>query len=507
MSKHRIGMAVLAIALLSMVSIAPAPAQAQGYGWSEPFRLSSPAGMASEATLAADQYGYVHCFWSETLFENQHTVLQYSRFDGGTWSAPNDIRITSRDLRSISAVVDQYGTLHIVWIETLFGANGDVYYTHAPASNALSAQNWAPRIRIPIPAGIIQFQVDSKGVFHILYVNRGEELGVYYVRSEDQGETWSEPLWLDRDILPGHTPDSLHFELDENDGPHAVWFYGALEHGERPDWVRYIHSLDGGDTWSVPFMIDQYVEGGHHNLTNAGPVMTVQGKTVHVIWAGGELSSRYHRFSTDAGLTWSPPNRILGELHGQAGDGLAVDGAGRVHYLAQIRYPIGIYETTWDKTQWTPASLVYLIAQEDALPVPETELDESVQGQFGDRVHAHQTRPVVQAGNRLVLTFTDGPADPNRRLFVMYRTLPDTAPLEIIPTPTPTATLIPPPSPTPTQPEPTATATATAPSMEVAGAEPNEIPKADSAFQFGLVPVLLLLLGTFVFRWLYNKKP
>ena len=61
-----------------------------------PYRLSSEAGKASEASLVADQYGYVHCFWTETLFENQHTIIQYARFDGGTWSAPNDIYITSR---------------------------------------------------------------------------------------------------------------------------------------------------------------------------------------------------------------------------------------------------------------------------------------------------------------------------------------------------------------------------------------------------------------------------
>ena len=39
--------------------------------------------------------------------------------------------------------------------------------------------------------------------------------------------------------------------------------------------------------------------------------------------------------------------------------------------------------------------------------------------------------PVVRAGNQLVLTFADGPADPNRRLFVMYRTLDDISPLRI----------------------------------------------------------------------------
>jgi hypothetical protein len=440
--------------------------------------------------MVADQYGYVHCFWTETLFENEQVIIQYARFDGGTWSAPNDIHMSPFGIENLSADVDQQGILHLVWTE---GLGGPVYYTQAPASNALSVQNWAQPIRISIPAGIVRFQVDSKGVFHILYINRTNELGLFYVRSADQGETWSEPVWLDPDILPGHTPGSLNFELDENDGLHAVWFYGALERGADPDWVRYAHSLDGGRTWSVPFLIDHRVEETEHNLTAASPRMIVQGQTVHVIWAAGELPYRFHRLSTDAGKTWSLPRPIFGELHGQAFDTLTVDRAGRVHFLGQIRYPVGIYEAYWDQTHWIQPSLVYLIA-----------LADSEEG-FGDRVHAHLLQAVVRAGNQLVLTFGDGPADPNRRLFVMHRTLDDLAPLETMPTPTPTQTEITTPTPTPERAEPMPTPTAT-PAL-ITGVQPlGQATRADLALQIGIIPVLLLLGGTLLFRLWYKNK-
>jgi hypothetical protein len=492
MSKQRIAIAICSVFLLSLFWTGSIKAQGQSGRWSEPFRLSSTAGSASEASLVADQYGYIHTFWSETLFENQRTTLQYSRFDGGTWSAPNDIYITSRGIDNMSPAVDKNGTLHIVWTEGFFGP---VYYSYAPAAHALAAQNWAEPLRIGIPAGIVRFRVDSKGVFHIVYINRTEDLGVYYVRSEDQGQTWSEPFWLDPDILPDHTPDSLNFELDENDGLHTVWWYGALERGGNADWVRYIHSLDGGRTWSSPVMIDQYVEESEHNLSVASPKMIVQGQTVHVIWAAGELPYRFHRFSTDAGQTWSLSRRIFGELHGQAFDSLTVDGAGRVHFLGQIRYPVGIYEAYWDQTQWTPPSLVYLIGQDGS------------EEAFGDRVHAHLLSAVVGAGNQMVLTFGDPPADPNRRLFAMVRTMVDIPPLESIPTPIPIATLIPPPSPTPRQLEPVPTSTAQATILNTSGDQPSgEAPKADLALQFGLVPVLLLLGGTFIFHLWHKYK-
>jgi len=327
----------------------------------------------------------------------------------------------------------------------------------------------------------------------MLYINQiDQQAGVYYIRSEDRGKTWSEPFWLDPDILPGHIPDSLSFELDENDGLHAVWMYGTREADARPDWVRYIHSFDGGHTWSTPILIDQYDEATSHNLTTAGPVMIVQGQTVHVIWAAGSLPYRYHRFSTDAGLTWSAPVQIFGELHGQAFDGLAVDRSGQVHFFGQIRYPMGIYHASWDQTRWSKPSLVYLISEDGA--------------SLGDRVHAHHTLPVVRAGNQLVLTFADGPTDPNRRLFAMYRTLDDISPLESIPTPVSTATPVPIFTQTPNQPAPVPSQIPTHPSLNSAQVQPaGHIPAPDYAIRLALIPTLLVLVGTMIIR-LYRRK-
>ena len=489
-SKIRISTTLFVISLLSIVWIAPA--QAQGGGWSEPFRLSSEAGKASEAYLAVDQYGYVHCIWIEMLFKDGSRSIKYSRFDGATWTKPNDLYITSQDIRNVSAFVDQQGMLHMVWGE---GLVGPAYYTYAPANNALSAQNWAKPLQINVPARVVNLRVDSRGVVHILYIDQTEAAGVYYIRSEDGGQTWSEPLWLDPDILPDHIPDSLTFELDENDGLHAAWFYGTRAEGATADWVRYAHSLDGGHTWSAPFTIDKYVEGSDHKLTTASPIMTVQGQNVHVIWAAGHLPYRFHRFSTDAGRTWSDPVQILGELHGQAFDGIAVDDSGRVHFFGQIRYPLGIYHAYWDQTRWSKPSLVYLISVDGS------------EGSMGDRVHAHYTLPVIRAGNQLVLTFTDGPADANRRLFVTYRTLNDILPLENMPTPDPTATPVPMSSPTPGQPTPMPTATATAPSLASFEDQPlGHAPAPDLAIRVALVPTLIILGATMLFQLWYRRR-
>jgi hypothetical protein len=470
------------------------PAQAQAGGWSEPYQLSSPAGMASEAYMVADQYGYVHCFWTETLFETQQTIIKYSRFDGETWTQPNDVYSTIREVRNISPNVDRQGMLYMAWAEGISGAAYfDYMYTYAPANNALSAQTWTAPLRTRLPARVVYLRVDSKGIFHVLYINQTEETGIYYIRSEDKGLTWSEPVWLDPDILPDHVPDSLTFEIDEKDNLHAAWWYGGLNRA-RPDWVRYIHSLDGGQTWSSPLTLDRYVEASDHNLTAASPVMIVQGQNVHIIWAAGNLPYRYYSYSTDSGRTWSTPVQMFGELQGQAFDGLTVDDAGRIHYFAQIRYPVGIYHAYLDQDRWSKPSLVYLIAEEGS------------EDDFGDRVHAHFTLPIVRAGNQLILTFTDPPSEPTRRLFAMYRTLDDIAPLESLLTPIPTATPMPTSGPPPSQPTAIPTWTATAPPLDLSELGPiGRTATPNRALQAALLPTLLILGATIAIR-VYKRK-
>jgi hypothetical protein len=483
--------ALAAALILSLIRMASAQAQVQSSEWSEPYRLSSEAGVAGAGSCAADPYGYVHCFWTELLYEDQRTIIQYAQFDGEIWSTPNAIYVTGAGIENVSPVVDQHGTLHIAWAE---GLAGPLYYSHAPAYAATSAWSWAPPMRIELPGRTVRLRVDSQGVLHLVYINQVEEPGVFYVRSEDGGLTWTEAVWLDPDILFKHVPDGLNFELDDAGGLHAVWFYGALDTRDHPDWVRYTHSLDGGHTWLVPFLIDQATVEDGYNLTSPGPVMVVQGTAVHVVWAAGEFAFRHHRFSTDAGQTWSAPRSLFGELNGQAGDGLTVDGAGRLHYFAQIRYPQGIYHAQWDQGQWTLPSLIYLILEGSS---PDEVM--------GDRIHAHDTFPVVRAGNQLVLTFGDGHADPNRRLFAMHRTLDDVAPLALMSTPTPAVDPGSSPTVAPTALPATAPATR-APGATASAGSLEEVPTANLALRAAMVPTMLLLAGTVAIRLLRKFK-
>ena len=193
--------------------------------------------------------------------------------------------------------------------------------------------------------------------------------------------------------------------------------------------------------------------------------------------------------------TWSASRHIFGELHGQAFEGLAVDATGRVHFIGQIRYPMGIYHAYWDQNHWSTPSLFYLIASEEGKD-------------FGDLIAAHNTVPVVRAGNQLVITLADNPSFPNRRLFAMHRILDDVPALELVPTPTPTASPIPVPSPTTWQPTPTLALTPNAPGLGSAVVQSMEqAPGWGFALQVAILPTLLLLAGIVVFQLWFKARP
>jgi hypothetical protein len=171
----------------------------------------------------------------------------------------------------------------------------------------------------------------------------------------------------------------------------------------------------------------------------AVPSLVAQDRTIHVIYAGDETTHREHRYSRDAGQTWSPVTAIFGDLHGQAeGDGLAVDALGRVHYVGQIRYPQGLYHAFWDDGRWSRPNLFYQIDLDSTDPL-------------AGQIHAHSVRLAVRAGHQLVTTFYHR-SEPV--LYAMHSTLSGVPAVRLQSTPQPE-----PPEPTrvPVQPIPTVT--------------------------------------------------
>jgi hypothetical protein len=482
------------IALLALAGLwsQQAWAQSRVTNWAEPVNLSNtPQGSAWPA-IVADNSGLVHVFWSEDtqgepvnpkLGPGNGDSVFYTRGDGTSWSQTTDILfVQGKPFRFLSATVDDTGQLHLA---TSGSPLGPLYYTSASVYTATSARAWRSPVALDQQVGDVDIVADPRGVLHLVYakdVNWGDHPGIFYIQSTNGGDTWSLPVDLSGLLSNTESrPQVVQLALDGQGRLHVVWdeMDPMTGVGQR---IRYARSLDGGPTWSTPREVAIRREG---ESTVAWPRIATVGNDVHIVWIQGERPYRYHQWSSDGGETWTNPTRIFGEMHSAAGgDDLTVDSAGTMHFVANLRYPQGIYHSYWAGGGWSDLTPIYLI-QAGTL-VGRIGPDGIVRG-YQDW---HVPRMAISEGNRLHLVLQD-----QLRGEIWYMAGQIDAPYvppEPLPMPVPVATS----TPAPTM-EPVATPSPRPYEQEAASSnvEPGNTRLGSPSFAVvtGIAPALLLV--------------
>jgi hypothetical protein len=177
----------------------------------------------------------------------------------------------------------------------------------------------------------------ADGTLHAVYVvsrvvpgKRFPESALRYVRSTDQGRTWSAPERVTDDAVFGsHNFHSLYA------APDGTIYVAWLDGREGKSATFLTHSTDGGHTWAP----NVRVEMGESCPCCRTAIAAGTDGTVYLAWrsvlAGGIRDVVVAR-SDDRGTTWSAPVRVHADdwqFDGcpHAGPSLAVDDAGRLH--------------------------------------------------------------------------------------------------------------------------------------------------------------------------------
>lgn len=267
-------------------------------------------------------------------------VLRYLRSgDGGrTWSQQAEVATgsaapTVSKRGNDAQIAAQGNTLVTVWqttgefpgmgpMATAFSLDGGK--TWEKGSNPADDGSLADH-------GYLDIAADSRGRFHIVWLDDREEQGSYqglrYARSDDSGRTWSPNQTLDEAAC---TCCWTRLEVGMDDRLQVLY------RDANPQDMALFQSTDVGETWRRVgpvgafrwmFLGCPHTGGGLCAVEDEGRVMLHS-----VVWTGKQGSAGLHHLrSDDYGLTWTAPKR-LSQAAGARGDVAARDR----HHLAAV---------------------------------------------------------------------------------------------------------------------------------------------------------------------------
>jgi hypothetical protein len=198
--------------------------------------------------------------------------------------------------------------------------------TILPAAGAAEAQaGQVKRLRVPNKGIQPQVAVDGKGVLHLIYFGGDPRHGdIFYVRSTDEGATFSRPLQVNSvagsAIAVGNIRGA-HLAVGKNGRAHVAWNEAGNKSFEEAG-MMYARLNDAG----TAFEPQRNVIQAAYRLDGGGSVAADDAGNVYVVWHApqpGERGEKNRRVwvarSTDEGKTFSHEQAAYREPTGACG--------------------------------------------------------------------------------------------------------------------------------------------------------------------------------------------
>jgi hypothetical protein len=388
-------------------------AEAQGEQWSTP-RIMPGFDLTSwPPILVADQNRTVHAFSSQWVGGGGATykAIVYNQWSlARGWTNPVDIILSpSKEARITDAHLDNDGTFHVVF----WGGDNtaaDIYYSRARIGDVNEASAWEPPVIIAEQAGDPEGAVlveNAQGDLLLVYHGRIYGNGVYVMKSQDGGGTWSGPI----QVFSAKTNAPLIYNItvlkSESGWLHAVW--NVFSTSGQGRGIYYARSRDGSD-WSDPILLAEASEG----LGTQTPTLVEYQNSLFALY---NLPPKIRmRRSLDDGLTWSDLATLFPRHIGVNGSlSAVVDGGDTLHLFFGQRIPgapdiHGMWHSMWTHNRWT---------EPDTL-IKGPQVTDSVGFRSFDPFEA---RAVVSQGNVILATWRTDPGMKGNGVWYSYKVL------------------------------------------------------------------------------------
>jgi len=324
--------------------------------WSSPAIIAEGGALPGFPAVTIDHEGHAHVLWSAAPTTGQSgSVLYYSRWVETSWSRPVAVIGMEEGIAQSPALVYAEPFLHVVWSG---GPTGAVFYSRSYPGDALTASSWSTPVMLSGSAAgsTPALTVDLLGRLHGVYaVPFNEGRGVYYLRTDDKGESWQEAVRLfDAAAEEWPSVDHPDVAVDEHGVIHVVWIRAPLPGYGLSQGVYYARSMDQGETWTNALLL----ANGAYDWPHIAATLTGQ---IVVTWEDMVNEVVEYRTSSDAGLTWDYASQIPGLSTVTGRVVLVQDKTGRLHITAleaQMNSDILLRHLVYTAGRWSSPDVV-----------------------------------------------------------------------------------------------------------------------------------------------------
>jgi hypothetical protein len=323
--------------------------------WSQPEVIATIESELLSPVLVRDTSNQLHLLWSqpgEPQFPEVGTSINYMRFDSENWSSPVSIfSVQSGKADQISAATDSTDHIHMVWSGD---TTGEIMYSWANIRLATSPSEWTVPARIPSPqpsGSSPSIFIDSNGAIYVIYaIPINEDRGIYLVKSEDDGASWTDPR-LVFDAAGASWGRVGHPSITRSaTGQLHVLFKRLPPQGSREfESLHYTSSSDDGLTWDNA---DQLAEG----VIPFSQIFSI-GNSIQRVWQetlefGNTIQ---HEYLLADGTTWQRSSSISNIEVNPSSISLVVASSGQLflHQVVEDAYgEQALREFEWIEGNW-----------------------------------------------------------------------------------------------------------------------------------------------------------
>jgi len=310
--------------------------------WTQPVPVSVAEVDVSALELVPTDGGLVHAVFSQ----RQDPAIYYTRLDGATWSRITTVlKLPDGEASSPSIAAGPENELFLVALSS----QGALYYVRAKSSEAVTASRWSSPTRLPIehdgPVSPADVAWDAAGTVYVAYsIPVYEDRGVYLIRTQDEGETWSKPMQVFDGAEAGFDLVGSPVLLVTAKGHiHVVWKRQSIptEGASQPLSLYHAWSEDAGHTFSEPELVVEAPVTWH--------MIAADGEgNLHRLWQRADASvSLWDQVSADGGHSW----QVLQQLPVEAGHPtVTLDPVGQLHLVGPSDGSLGHW--LWNGSRW-----------------------------------------------------------------------------------------------------------------------------------------------------------